>query len=257
MSKDKAPPYEKIDIPALDKMARDYAREGYAWSDKDWATRFPEFPKGRDFAIDNANLNLSGAVDPLVSGTLNQSGLGMVDLRGNSFEQSRNLGQPILAKEQRDRNYFQRLLTDPLNQPRGDLAGLSGKNIAEIRAVESGNKINYDWANFGTNINQYNAQTQQANALSSTLGRLAGGIAQTGAGALSNGQQSTPYTQSNYLNPGFYNYVPQGGYYNPGFAPSQYGGMYEGNISGQPVYRAEPVSGNYNAPGTGTDGGGP
>lgn len=213
MPSDNPPPLVQLDPQALQAMALEADRAGFTRSDTDYARRFPNLVNARNYTINNAVSNLNGATDPMVAGALKTTGLAGVNL-GNEYQKARNLGQPIASAENRDRNYFQRLLSE--NPAR--TFGLSGGDQARIAAVNAGTKLNFDWANFGSKINaQQAAQANQA-ASSQALISGIGGVAKS-LGSLftpRSNNASDPYLTSNYYSGG----------YNPAYAGSMYGQGY-------------------------------
>lgn len=203
----------------LEKMAVQADQLGYNLSDEDWAKRFPWLAKGRDYAVESARSNLAGERDPFLTNTLKQAGLGDVDFGTGEFKQARNMGQPILQKEQRDRAYFQRLMAD--NPQRA--FGLNAGDIARI-AMANTNGVNMNALGLATGranqaISNINSQAQDNAAMISAFSK----IGSTAIGAFAN---KTNYT-SPTLQPGYYNApgyaVPQGTYSGAGLGWGDYG----------------------------------
>lgn len=246
----KAPDLVQLDPAALEKAAVAADTKGYAWSDADYARRFPNLVNARNYAVNNSVSNLGGVQDPSINSALNQSGIGPVNL-GNEFQQSRNLGQPVLAKEQRDRTYFQRLLSE--NPER--TFGLNGGDVARIAAANAGSKMSFDWANFGSKVNAANAKNASSAA---GIQALTGGIASAAKSLGSFFQPKTTTTSDPYLNVNQYaTGGTYGNYYNAPNLTYNGPGAYEGDIGGVPVSAASPVEGyNYDTGATASSGGG-
>lgn len=177
-----------IDTKAVGDLALATDVAGYAASDADWRNRFPKLAQGRDTSISMAYDALRGKASPQVEEGLRKSGL-QVDVSGNEFEQSRKLGLPILAKEQRDRTYFQKILADnPQRQ-----FGLTGSDVTNIAISNTNSQSNYNQGLFGSRINQYNSQVAQS--AQNTAGIVAGigGAAQIGSNLYQNYQQGLLY----------------------------------------------------------------
>lgn len=164
---------------ATEQLAVSTDEKGYNIADQDFAKRFPLLAQGRDLNIASAQQNLAGGSDALMNSTLNQSGLGDVNLGQGEYAQARNIGVPIAAKESRDRAYFQRLLAD--NPHRA--FGLNGQDIARI-ALANTNGVNVNkQGQFGSRLNQYVASVQQSGQ---NQAALIGGVGSLAGAAISN-----------------------------------------------------------------------
>jgi hypothetical protein len=175
----------------------------YAQSDADWAARFPGLASGRSAMINDLGTEMQGKLPAVTTSTLNTAGLGdeAKAIQGkNEFQTSRNLGQPILAKEQRDRNYAASLLA--MNPPRQ--LGLSGQDVLDIVTANTGNVNAYRQAINTTQQNAAATATLQQGQDISALGSLLTAGAKVGASAYSD-----PYTSpfSSIYNPSPYSYI--------------------------------------------------
>jgi hypothetical protein len=204
---------------------------GYNLSDQDFAKRFPQLVAGRNASMASAESNLAGAPDPFVNNALKAAGLGDINLGTGEFTQARNLGQPIAAKEQRDRAYFQRILGD--NPQRA--FGLNSGDIARI-AVANTNGVNMAGLGLAQGraqqaISNLSTSAQSNAALISSLGQIAGaGVKAAG----SSGSFASPTLEPGYYNTGYGYGLP------PGLQTGQsfgYNDQYSGN--------AYDASGNY------------
>lgn len=202
----KAPPLVTTNVGNAQSVARNADIQAYNLSDADYAKRFPDLVAGRSYNVNNAVSNLEGQTDPHITQALQSAGLGSPDLGNTEFEQARSLGQPILKKEQRDRNYFQTLLSD--NPQRA--FGLSGGDVANIALSNVGAANSYNQGIYGTRLAGYNQNllqnAQNNSALISALGSLAGAGIKYG---------SQPSYGSSTLNYGYYAgqqpYIPLSG----------------------------------------------
>lgn len=216
-----APKFKPIDAGVVSAKAKATDIQGYQMSDADYAKRFPQLVKGRQSNIDSAIANVSGGPDKQTSAALASAGLSR-NLGSNEFQKGRSLGQPILQLEQRDQNYFSRMLGD--NPQR--TAGLSGKNIGEIAASNATGQNAYAQGIYGSNINAYNQQiAQNAQTTSAGIGAfgslLAGGIKSfnqppaNSGGFLSPTSYGNPYGfgsgSAGFTSPGSYGYNPDVG----------------------------------------------
>lgn len=111
-------------------------RNAYGLSDTDWASRLPALAEARQIGMDQVEAPLQGHGDQYLQGVLNSAGFGKVPLGNTNEEISRSLGQPIAAKDQRDRSYFSNLID--ANRPRP--FGLNAKNVGDIALSNSGNR---------------------------------------------------------------------------------------------------------------------
>lgn len=191
------PKFVPIDIGAVAGLAAATDKAGYDASDADWAARFPALSKGRDYSIEDAKNALQGKADPNVTNALTKAGVN-VDIGGNPFQQAEKLGLPILSKEQRDRTYFAKLLSDnPQRQ-----FGLSGQDVAHIAIANTNSQNNFNQGLFGSRINAYNSQIQQS--AQATQGIVSGITGAVGIGA----QLYQNNQLSNYLNSDYYRNDP-------------------------------------------------
>lgn len=180
-SSGKAPKLKQISIPAAQDLALSQDISSFAASDADWAKRFPELVKGRNFMIADANAQSKGGISSAATGALKTAGLGDLKFAGkNEFQTARNLGQPILAKEQRDRNFASNLL---LQNPQRQF-GLSGKDVTNIALANTGDTNAIASAVAQTQANAYSssvAQTaQDFSGITSILGGLSNNYARYG-----------------------------------------------------------------------------
>lgn len=192
-----------VDIPRTQAEAIAADTAGYAKSDADFKKRFPKLAQGRNFNIQSSLADRSGAMSAGVTDALGKAGLS-ADFGTNAFQQAKNLGMPILAKEQRDRTYFQRLLADnPQRQ-----FGLSGQDIARISIANTGGTNNYNQGLFGSRMNMYNQQVaQNAQNNSAAITGLTGALGMIG-------QAYSGYQRNDPTNPDYYRqpFMTSGGY---------------------------------------------
>ena len=146
-----------VDIGKTQEQAFAADVSGYEISDADFKKRFPRLVEGRDYSVADANAQREGATAAQVTSTLDRAGLS-ADMGGTSYQQAKKLGMPILSKEGRDRNYFQRALA--MNPQR--TAGLSGQDVARIAITNTNSQNNFNQGLFGSRMNQYASQTAQA-----------------------------------------------------------------------------------------------
>ena len=223
-----------LNINKMEKMAIQADQLGYNLSDEDFARRFPWLVKGREAGIESARSNLAGERDPFLYQALNQAGLGDIDFGTGEFKQARNMGQPILAKEARDRAYFQRLLAD--NPQRA--FGLNAGDVARIALAntQGANMLGLGVAQGRVNQALTNIQSDAANqaAMINAFGQLAGagikGLSQFGSGGGSPSYVSPTLSPSFYNQPGataFSYSTPPGTYSGDWF---NYGDSYSGNF---------------------------
>lgn len=237
------PQFIEIDPNALQKTAIDYNTQFYNQSDKYYRDTTGNLLPARDFNIENAYQNLTGVQDPAINSAITSAGLPGVNL-GNNYQEAKNLGAKgtgILSLRDRNRNYFAKLFA--ANPKRS--FGLNQQDYLNTVIANSGGHAAFDQAIANAAAQQANINAQNNANTISAIGSTIGGVANTASRygpAISN--TASYYAPSNYLNPGNY-YTPSTPYYNPGFAPSSYGGTYEGTINNLPVYRAEPVSSGY------------
>lgn len=180
-----------ININRTATLARAADEAGFRLSDADFAKRFPQLVQGRNFNIADSISNLGGGTSNVVSDSLSRAGLS-ADLGNDEFKKAQALGKPILSIEQRDRNYFSRMLAE--NPQR--TAGLSGGDVTKLAAQNTGALGAYNSQIFGNKINSYNAQIaqgiQNTSAATSGLASLAGLFTQN------NRTQQSPYLNAGY-----------------------------------------------------------
>jgi hypothetical protein len=225
---------KNLNVNELERLTLGADKLGYDLSDEDFARRFPLLVKGRDYNINSAASNLAGERDPFLMQSLNDAGLGDVDFGTGEFKQARNLGMPILAKEARDRAYFQRLLAD--NPQR--TFGLNSGDVARIALANTQGANMLGLGQAQGRINQAIANTasdaaSQA-AMISALGQIAGaGVKAFGSTNFGSGSSSSvsPTLSANFYDePGataFSTQMPAGTYSGENFG---YGDPYSGNF---------------------------
>lgn len=199
-----------LNINKLEQTGIQADELGYNLSDADFAKRFPELVKARDYNIDSSKTNMAGGRDPFIYDALNKAGLGDIDFGTGEHTIERNMGVKINSKENRDRTYFQRLLQD--NPQRA--FGLNSKDVARVALANTG----------GINMNALgqaqgrleqalsNSQTDAASqaALVSALGSIGA------AGVKAAGSFTSPTLTPNYYTaPPGYLTGPQTGYGDP------------------------------------------
>lgn len=185
----KAPKLQQVNVPNVEQQAVAADVQGYNLSDQDWRSRFPQLYAGREYNIGNANLNLSGQTDPAISGALKTAGFGDVNLGNTEFQQAQNMGQPILAKEQRDRSYFQNLLAD--NPQRA--FGLSGSDVANIALGNVASQNTYNSSLYGTRVAASNQAVLQG---AQNMATLYGALGSVGGAAI-RAYSPSPYLSAN------------------------------------------------------------
>lgn len=199
------PKFVPVDIPKTASLATDYDVAAYNASDADFAARHPELVTGRDSTIADAAKQLGGNLGDKEMSALVASGLGSEGGKistGNQFKTSRSSGQTILAKEQRDRNYFERILTqNPMRST------FSGADAVRIALGNTGNQNALNSSLFQSRVDQYNTQQQQA-------GQNIGAYANLFSGAAANFSKyyNQPQPGSVYIDPynSVYNVAPYG-----------------------------------------------
>jgi len=208
------PTLRTVNIGNAEGMALNQDENQYAQSDADWLKRFPGLAAGRSSIINELGGEMGGKLPSVTTSTLQTAGLGdeATAMEGkNEFETARNTGQPILAKEKRDRNYAASLLS--MNPPRQ--LGLSGQDVLDLVTANTGNVNAYKQAMFTTQSNAAATSTlQQANDFSA-LTSLLSSAAKVGVSAYS------PYTSP----------------YSSIYSPS--GSSYLGNVDGSLSWAAE------------------
>jgi hypothetical protein len=194
----KTPALAQVNVPNTEGEALAADVVGYGLSDQDYAKRFPQLVAGRNYNVNNAVSNLQGQTDPAVSSALQTAGFGTPNLGSNEFQQAKSLGQPILAKEQRDRTYFQNLLQD--NPQRA--FGLSGGDVVNLGLANLGAANSYNQSIYGTRVQGANqAILQNAQNMSALYGAL-GSVGAAGIKSYANSQ--SPYlSYSQYSAPAY------------------------------------------------------
>lgn len=162
-----------INISRTAALAKAADEAGFNISDADFARRFPQLVKGREFNVADASNQLSGGTSKQLTDAMGKAGLS-ADLGSTEFEKAQALGRPILSIEQRDRNYFSKLLAQ--NPQRN--AGLSGGDVTKLVVANTGAQNAYNSQIFGNQVNKYNASVAQGiqnqYAATSGLASLAG-----------------------------------------------------------------------------------
>jgi hypothetical protein len=205
-----APTFQQIKLPEVQKLALDFDTRGYNISDEDFQKRFPNLVKGRQFSIDDALGELNGGVSPVVADAL--KGAGLESNFGNtSFAQSKNMGkkgQEILSREQRGRDYFQKLLGE--NPER--VFGLGSQDVAHIALANTGGANVFNQGQYGSRVAGYNAALQ--NQAQTTQGYASALTSLAGIGAKFAQNQQSPYLSvTSYGNP--YPYTDANGFNHP------------------------------------------
>lgn len=199
-----APKQKKLNAGKLEDKAVKYDTEAYARADADLLKRFPSLVNARDWSIADSGQQLGGDIGSTTRGALESAGLGDEASRmstGSEFKTALNMGEGILSKEQRDRNYFERVLAE--NPARK--FGLSGADAVRIAMANTGNTNAINAAGYGTAVNASNAATLQG---AQNFGALSNII----TGAITNFSRSR--STSPYIDP--YNSVY------PSVAPNYY-----------------------------------
>lgn len=156
-----------------------------------FAKRYPLLQAADEFDMNSDFTNLAGQEDPQIHEALATAGLGNVDFGANNpYLYARNMGQPILSKQMRDRNYNQRLFSEhPVHQ-----LGLGPSDIANIAAWNTGGANAFNQGVAGINLQNYD---QQQLANSQLEASIIGGIGQVGAAGIKTGF-SNPQTSPSY-----------------------------------------------------------
>lgn len=176
----KPPKLKQVDVAQAADTFTKYQQENYRLRDTDFASRFPELVNLRNSLIGESTAQLSGALPSQSKSALTTAGLGgeASAMEGkNEFETSRNSGNNILAKEQRDRNYFENILN---NGAAGDVGkrdlSLGIDDILKIVTANSGNQNAFNQAIYGTQLNDYTSrlgqQAQNYGAVANTIGSV-------------------------------------------------------------------------------------
>lgn len=156
----KPPKFIPVDIDKTAALAKDYDVAAYDRSDADFAARHPELVSARKSTITDAGKQLGGDIGDQTRSALMSSGLGGEATAmngGNTFKTAKNLGVPILAKEKRDRNYFERLLAE--NPQRSTF---SGADAVRIALGNTGNQNAMNSTLFQSRVDQYARDQAQA-----------------------------------------------------------------------------------------------
>lgn len=204
-------PFQPIDIAGTARLALEADKLGYKTSDQDFANRFPQLVSGRAFNIADSAAQLSGGTSRQLTDSMAKAGVS-ANLGTDEFQKAQNLGKPILGIEQRDRNYFSRLMAEnPQRQ-----AGLTGADVTKLAAQNTGGQNAYNSQIFGNQIAKYNASIAQGmqNQYAATSGLA------SLAGLLSDSNRSKPQ-QSGYLDPTYFTHLGQAIQQQP---PSFFGG---------------------------------
>jgi hypothetical protein len=193
----KAAPLVTTNIPQTEQQALAADVASYNRSDADYAQRFPDLVAGRNYNVANAVSNLGGQTDPTITNALKTAGFGGTNMGGTVFQQARAMGQPILAKEQRDRNYFETLLSD--NPQRA--FGLSGGDVANIALANVGAQNAYNQGTYGTRVGAANAQLLQNAQNSAALYGAIGAIGSAGIKYGASQNYNSPALSYGYYQP--------------------------------------------------------
>ena len=118
---------------------------------------------------------LKGSVSPLVASTLASTGLEAVP-KGNEFQTAQQLGLPITAKLQRDRQNLNRVIAENPQH----VGKLSGTQVATLMANNYKNANAFNQQLLGINLNNYAGAAAQYNQNLAAIGPAIGGIAQAG-----------------------------------------------------------------------------
>ena len=212
-SSSSSPKLKTIDIGAAQDAALGADIQGYNLSDTAYAapgSYTAPLVTGRGSMIDSLLGESTGGISSQATGALDTAGLEdlATSIPGkNEFQTSRNLGQPILAKEQRDRNFASNLL---LQNPQR-LFGLSGQDVVHIALANTGNVNALNEAVAGTQANAYSSSVVQGAQNFAGLSSLISGFAKNYA---SSGNIFSPYTNPTsiynpYNSPTFYQPTPE------------------------------------------------
>lgn len=193
-------PFVPIDINKTAQLMRAADIAGYENSQRDFERRFPLLQKGKEYNISDAASNLDGKTSATVTNAMDKAGLS-ADISGTEFQKSQALGKPILAMEQRDRNYFSNLLA----QNPQKAAGMNSSQYGQLIAQNTGAQNAYNSQFFGNQINRYNANIAQGmqNQYAATSGLA------SLASLFGNNNRNQ---QSGYLEPGYYGHSLGGSY---------------------------------------------
>jgi hypothetical protein len=203
----KKPTFKPVDIDKTAALAKDYDVSAYERSDADFAARHPELVSARNKTIGDATNQLGGDIGDMTRSALLTSGLRPEASSmngGNEFKTSRNAGMPILAKEKRDRTYFERLLGE--NPMRSTF---SGADAVRIALGNTGNVNALNSALYTSRVDQYTHDQAQAGQNTLAMANLFSGAAANFAK-----YYNQPQPGSVYIDP--YNSVystPPYGYY--------------------------------------------
>jgi hypothetical protein len=198
-----APKFVPVDVASTTALSTAADQSSYALSDADFAKRFPQLVAGRQASLNDSISQLGGSIGDQSTGALQAAGLAPEAASmstGNEFQTSRNEGQNVLAKESRDRNYFENELSTE-----GQLRsfGPSGGNLIQEAVANSGNLNAANSANYLTGVNAYDASLAQS-------GQNLGGYASLLSSAIKQyNTQPTPAV-STYTDPFSDPYTPIG-----------------------------------------------
>lgn len=175
-SSSKAPKLTQVSIPGAEDLALNADITGYGLSDTAYATGFTApLVSGRSAMITDANKQSAGGISSQATGAVVRAGLGDVakSIPGkNDFQTARNLGQPILSKEQRDRNFASNLL---LQNPQR-VYGLGGQDVTNIALANTGNVNAINAAVGQTQANAYSSSVAQGANNFAGITSLLGGL---------------------------------------------------------------------------------
>jgi hypothetical protein len=225
------PRLKTIDVGSAADLVKQYNTAAFDSSDAAYANpgNAPGVPQtgplvtARNFAIGDLLTQSSGALSSQTGGALATAGLGTEGSKiagPTELATSRNLGQPLLAKEMRDRNFAQSFLAQ--NPERS--IGLTGNQALDILVANTGN------------INAYNQSIYSTQQAAANQGVLQEGQNALGAANLFGGLTSilsnylnkpTPYTDpfNSIWGPGFnYQANPDTSTFIPGYSDAPLGG---------------------------------
>jgi hypothetical protein len=192
-SSSKPPKLKQVSDPTAENLVFNQSVLGYNLADSSFQTGFtaPLAPAATSM-LNQLSTQSTGPISTEAQGALATAGLGDETAKidsGNEFKTAQELGQPILSKEQRDRNYASSILSTPYFAPRSFT--LSPSDVAQIAAGNSGNVNAFNQALGQINSNQAVTNTLQNAQDIQALSSLVSGFAKAGAN----------YYQSPYANP--------------------------------------------------------
>lgn len=246
----KKPTFIQLDPNELSKGVLEHNVATYDAADKDAYSRLGNLYPTRDIDVARTGASMAGVEDPMYQSAFAQSGIGPINLGKTASQRSLALRQPVMAGGQRLRDHWEQLWNKEGAERQGPMNGDAALKVA---VSNSGNKNAFNDVIQSISQSGAQAEAQQQAALFGALAKGASPVVNAGVNQVTSGIGNTfdYYSPSNYLNPSTYNYTPPGGSYDPGFAPSSYGGAFEGTMDSMPVYRAEPASSGYNPFGSG------